>query len=115
VSTEAEELHRIITASVRDMLDAYRIQAQAGPVTDKALEEDPLPGGAWRPAGSRAVSARATGRAAAECRAHAAGDVPRGSGGRGRVAKRGEGGVMRENGLDWAWRAGAVTPCRLAT
>jgi hypothetical protein len=23
----------------RDMLDAYRIQAQAGPVTDKALEE----------------------------------------------------------------------------
>jgi hypothetical protein len=39
VSTEARELHRIISASVRDMLDAYRIQAQAGPVTDKALEE----------------------------------------------------------------------------
>jgi hypothetical protein len=39
VSTEAEELHRIISASVRDMLDAFRIQAQAGPVTDKALEE----------------------------------------------------------------------------
>jgi hypothetical protein len=39
VSTEAEELHRIISASVRDMLDAYRIQASAGPVTDKALEE----------------------------------------------------------------------------
>ena len=39
VSTEAEELQRIISASVRDMLDAYRIQAQAGPVTDKALEE----------------------------------------------------------------------------
>ncbi len=36
---EAEELHRIISASVRDMLDAYRIQAQASPVTDKALEE----------------------------------------------------------------------------
>jgi hypothetical protein len=36
---EARELHRIITASVRDMLDAYRIQASAGPVTDKALEE----------------------------------------------------------------------------
>jgi len=32
-------LHRIVSASVRDMLDAYRIQAQAGPVTDKALEE----------------------------------------------------------------------------
>jgi hypothetical protein len=39
MSTEAEELHRIISASVRDMIDAYRIQASAGPVTDKALEE----------------------------------------------------------------------------
>jgi hypothetical protein len=39
VSTEAQELHRIISASERDMLDAYRIQAQAGPVTDKAIEE----------------------------------------------------------------------------
>jgi hypothetical protein len=39
MSTEAEELHRIISASVRDMLDVYRIQAEAGPVTDKALEE----------------------------------------------------------------------------
>jgi hypothetical protein len=37
MSTEASELHRIISASVRD--DAYRIQASAGPVTDKALEE----------------------------------------------------------------------------
>ena len=37
MSTEAEELHRIICTSVRDMLDAYRIQAAAGPVTDKAL------------------------------------------------------------------------------
>ena len=36
---EAEALHRIISASARDMLDAYRIQPQAGPVTDKALEE----------------------------------------------------------------------------
>ena len=39
MTTEAEELHRITSASVRDMLDAYRIQASAGPVTDKALEE----------------------------------------------------------------------------
>ena len=39
MSTEAEELHRIISTSVRDMLDAFRIQAQAGPVTDKALEQ----------------------------------------------------------------------------
>ena len=39
MSTETEELHRIISTSVRDMLDAYRIQASAGPVTDKVLEE----------------------------------------------------------------------------
>ena len=39
MSTETEELHRIISTSVRDMLGAYRIQASAGPVTDKALEE----------------------------------------------------------------------------
>jgi hypothetical protein len=39
VSTEAEELHRIISTSVRDMLDVFRIQASAGPVTDRALEE----------------------------------------------------------------------------
>jgi hypothetical protein len=38
MSTEASDLHRIIRASVRDMLDAYRIQAQAGPVSDQALE-----------------------------------------------------------------------------
>jgi hypothetical protein len=38
MSTGASELHRIISASVRDMLDAYRIQAQAGPVTDPAIE-----------------------------------------------------------------------------
>ena len=36
MSPEAEELHRIISASVRDMLEAYRMQASAGPVTDKA-------------------------------------------------------------------------------
>jgi hypothetical protein len=34
-----QELHRRISTSVRDMLDAYRIQAAAGPVTDKALQE----------------------------------------------------------------------------
>ena len=39
MNTEAQELHGIISASVRDMLDAYCIQASAGPVTDKALEE----------------------------------------------------------------------------
>ena len=38
MTDEARELHRIISASVRDMLDAYRLQAQAGPVTEQALE-----------------------------------------------------------------------------
>jgi hypothetical protein len=39
MTTEAENLHRSISASVRDMLDAYRLQAQAGHVKDRALEE----------------------------------------------------------------------------
>ena len=38
MTDEARELHRIISSSVRDMLDAYRIQAQAGPVRERALE-----------------------------------------------------------------------------
>ena len=37
MSDEASELHRIIRASVRDMLDAYRIQAQAGLVRVEAV------------------------------------------------------------------------------
>ena len=40
MSTEASERHRIISTSVRDMLDAYRIQASAGPVTGKVLKEN---------------------------------------------------------------------------
>jgi hypothetical protein len=39
MSNEADEIQRIIRASVRGLFDAYRIQAQAGPVTDKALED----------------------------------------------------------------------------
>jgi len=39
MTIEAQQLHRSISASVRDMVDAYRIQAQAGPVTDQALEQ----------------------------------------------------------------------------
>lgn len=38
MSDGARELHRITSTSVRDMLDAYRVQAQAGSVTDQALE-----------------------------------------------------------------------------
>jgi len=39
MNTKAEELHRIISASLRDMLDSYRIQMAAGPVTDETLKE----------------------------------------------------------------------------
>jgi hypothetical protein len=38
MSDEARELQRIISATVRDLLSAYHIQAQAGPVSDQALE-----------------------------------------------------------------------------
>jgi hypothetical protein len=38
MTEEAKELHRIISASVRDMLSAYRIQAQVGRVSEQALE-----------------------------------------------------------------------------
>lgn len=38
MSTETRDLHRLIRATVRDMPDAYRIQAQTGPVSDQALE-----------------------------------------------------------------------------
>ena len=38
MSTKAQKLHRMIRASVRDMLDVYRIQAQAGPVSAQTLE-----------------------------------------------------------------------------
>ena len=37
--TVASEIQRFSSASVRDMLDAFRIQASAGPVTDKTLEQ----------------------------------------------------------------------------
>jgi hypothetical protein len=38
MSTEARELHRIIRGSVRDMLDAHRLEAKAGPVSAQTLE-----------------------------------------------------------------------------
>jgi hypothetical protein len=38
MSDETRELHQIIRASVRDMLDAHRLEAKAGPVSAQALE-----------------------------------------------------------------------------
>jgi hypothetical protein len=34
MTEEAKELHRIISASVRDMLSAYRIQVQVGQLSE---------------------------------------------------------------------------------
>jgi len=39
MAEEARELHRIISASGRDMLTEYRLQVRGGPLTDKALEQ----------------------------------------------------------------------------
>lgn len=47
MSDEARELHRRISDSVRDMLSAYRIQAQGGPVTAGGSGDATLPG--WWP------------------------------------------------------------------
>jgi len=38
MTEEARELHRIIGATVRDMVSVYRLQAQMGPVTVQALK-----------------------------------------------------------------------------
>ncbi len=75
MTTEAEELHRNISTSVRDMLDAFRIQAPAGPVTDKALEEI-IFRAAWCRAEPCSVSRSPTGGDAAESCADAVDDVP---------------------------------------
>ena len=97
MSKEAEELHRIISTSVRDMLDAFRTQAQAGPVTDKALEQiifraahgvEPCP-----------VPRPAAGGDAAERSADVVDDLSGGGGGHGWLIKRGGGGVS-------IWQAG---------
>jgi hypothetical protein len=70
---EGIELHRIISPSVRDILDAYRIHAQAGPASDKAFGEiifraaHPVPrggrgrGGRGWPARRRAPARRLAG------------------------------------------------------
>jgi len=80
MSTEAEELQRIISTSVRHMLDEFRIQASAGPVTDTTLEEivfraeqDVLQSHAPYPCAQR-------GRAVAKRGTDAVDDFPRGSG-----------------------------------
>ena len=75
MSIEAEEIQRIISASVRDMLDAYRIQAQAGPVTDKALEETIFRAAHGVVQSLAKYPRRVTGRAAAERGADATGDL----------------------------------------
>jgi hypothetical protein len=76
MSDEARELYRIISTSVRDMLDAFRIQASAGPVTDKALEKIIPPGRAWCRAEPCPVPRPATGGDATERCADVVDDIP---------------------------------------
>jgi hypothetical protein len=38
VPPDARELHRVITASVRELLETARLEAQAGPVDEAQLE-----------------------------------------------------------------------------
>jgi hypothetical protein len=38
VTPDARELHRLITASVRELLETVRLEAQAGPVDAAQLE-----------------------------------------------------------------------------
>ena len=76
MSDETRELHRIISSSVRDMLDAYRIQAQAGPVSEQAAGGDHLPGGASGRGQPRALPGRGACCAAAKRGAPAAGELP---------------------------------------
>jgi len=38
MTEEARDLHRVIDASVRDMLSAFRIQVQVGRLSEQALE-----------------------------------------------------------------------------
>lgn len=97
MSTEAEELQRRISMSVKDMLSAYRIQAAAGPVTDKALEEIVFRAAHDDPE-SRDVYTRSAGGAAAEPCAHAAGDVSGGSGGRWKTDRFDRGGHINMTG-----------------
>ena len=56
MTEEANELHRIISASVSDMISAYRIQAHVGRVSEQALEGIPLPRYASHREHPRAVS-----------------------------------------------------------
>ena len=35
---EARELHRVVTASVRELLDTARLEAQAGPMDEDQME-----------------------------------------------------------------------------
>ncbi len=92
MTEEAKELHRIISASVRDMLDAYRLQAQPGPVTDKALEQIIFRAALGITQSLAPYPRRATVRAAAERRALHVGGLSRGDVELGRLemTRRGE-------------------------
>ena len=76
MTIEAEEIQRKVSASVRDMLDAFRIQAAAGPRDRQGSRRDHLPGSAWRNGEPRALPARAAGSDATKRGADAVDDIP---------------------------------------
>src|SRR5882724_4252492 len=65
-STDAREWHRIIRASVRECLETWVLQPEAGQVTVEALEAILAPRHHPDPAPGRGASARVGGRAAPE-------------------------------------------------
>jgi len=75
MSTEAQELHRIISAERADMLDAYRSRRKRGRFRPRRSEEGPLSGRRMARVEPRAVPGRAAGRAAASVVRVLAGDV----------------------------------------
>jgi hypothetical protein len=100
VTTEAEEIQRKVSASVRDMLDTYRIQALAGPVADKALRKSSS-GGARRRQQPGGLPWPATGRALAERGAHPADHLHRGDGGSDTERERVMGYLFQRGNVWW--------------
>jgi len=73
---DARELHRVSTASVRELLETARLEAQAGPVDEAQLERLNLPRCRAHCPKRGAVDRGAARRAAPEYRPRDVGGVP---------------------------------------
>jgi len=78
MNSEAQEIHRRLSESVIDMLNEYRLQAHAGPVTDKALQEILFRASHGVVQVLAPYSGPPAGRAPPGARADVAGDLPSG-------------------------------------